>query len=92
MRGCRKRKRKPTLVLGMGIGDEMGDITEGDIEMVKYFWQEKGDLERWTEWEKKRTSFKCEYPVLYDAYKKYKISKMTLDFVVDSLRYDGGRR
>ncbi len=60
-------------------------LTDSDTNMVKYFWQEKGDIERWSSWEEKLPLFIEEYPELVTVLINYKTSKKILDIVVENL-------
>jgi hypothetical protein len=55
-----------------------------EVEMIKYFWQDKGDLERFTGWEE----IKPKYPEVAKAWDDYKISMKILDCVVKCLGDD----
>lgn len=48
--------------------------------MISYFWQEKGDLERWTGFN--RDYLAREFPAVLKAWEDYKASRAVLDAVV----------
>lgn len=54
---------------------------DGDIHLIKYFWEEKGDLERWMQWEE----LKHEYPDIAHAWETYKHAKRIVDVFVKNL-------
>ena len=56
----------------------------GDVAMLKYFWQDKGNLERWVGWEET----KAKYPEVVKAWDDYKISMKILDCVIECLEDD----
>ena len=60
-------------------------LTEEDVDTIKYFWLEKGDLTRWVDWEKKLPLIKKQYPELIDAIERYEIAIKTLTAVVRGL-------
>ena len=60
-------------------------ITDADINMIDYFWDMKGDLERWSEWEDRLPAFEKEIPELIIAWNKYKESKLILDAIIGAL-------
>lgn len=48
--------------------------------MISYFWQEKGDLERWAGFD--RDYLAREFPAVLKAWDDYKASRAALDAVV----------
>lgn len=48
--------------------------------MLEYFWQEKGDIERWTGFD--RDMLASEFPAVLKAWDDYKASRAVLDAVV----------
>ena len=60
-------------------------ITEEDTNMISYFWEEKGDLERWSDWKKRKPVLEKERPEIVKAWNDYKTSIRTLNAVVRSL-------
>lgn len=53
----------------------------GDINLIQYFWEEKGDLERWVHWH----NLKHEYPEVERAWDEYKRAKRLLDLEIKAL-------
>ena len=53
---------------------------EQAAEMIGYFWQEKGDLERWSSYD--REYLAREFPAVLKAWEDYKASRAVLDAVV----------
>lgn len=60
-------------------------LTEQDLNDLKYFWQEKEDLERLTTFERLIPILEKEKPEVLKAWNDYKASKKILDIVIDSL-------
>ena len=63
----------------------MNKLRNSDISMLKYFWQQKEDLESWTEFKEKFPLIKEQFPYLADAWEDYKRSKLLLDIIITSL-------
>lgn len=64
-------------------------LKESDYAMVQYFYEEKGDIERWSEWENKKPLFKKYNPELIKAIKKVKKAEWKLSKVIDNLEPEG---
>lgn len=63
----------------------MEKLTEDQIQDLRYFWQEKGDLERFCDFEELKPQIQNEYPELLKAWYDYKASIQILNLVVESL-------
>jgi len=63
----------------------MNRTTSADLDDVRYFWMEYGDLSRWSGWEEKKEAFRNEYPELTDAFERYRSAKTTLTAVIKNL-------
>jgi len=63
-------------------------ISEEDSRMIQYFWEEKGDIERWTSWKDKLPSILEEAPELVVAWNNYKIATRTLTTIIKGLVYE----
>ena len=63
----------------------MEKLTEQDLNMLKYFWQEKEDLERFTDFEKLKPLLEKEKPEVLKAWNNYKSSKKILDIIIDNI-------
>lgn len=63
----------------------MEKLTEQDLDTLRYFWQEKEDLERFTDFEKLKPLLKKEKPEVLKAWNDYKTSKKILDIVMDNI-------
>jgi hypothetical protein len=68
--------------------NKMEELTEQDLDMSKYFWQEKEDLERFTDFEKLKPLLEKEKPEVLKAWNDYKAYKKILDIVMDNICYD----
>lgn len=53
---------------------------ESAASMLEYFWQEKGDIERWVGFD--RDMLAAEFPAVLKAWDDYKASRAVLDAVV----------
>ena len=60
-------------------------LTEEDKLMIRYFWEEKGDLTRWASWETKLPEIEKELPLLVDALRRLDMAKQMIDIVVENL-------
>ena len=64
---------------------EKNELTEEDISMLKYFWEEKGDIERYTAFKELKPIIQEHHPELLKAWSDYKASIKIMDAVVNSL-------
>jgi hypothetical protein len=64
---------------------KMEKLTEQDLDTLRYFWQEKEDLERFTDFEKLKPLLEKEKPEVLKAWNDYKTSKKILDIVMDNI-------
>ena len=60
-------------------------LKEEDINNLQYFWEEKGDLERFTGFEKLTPILEKERPEVLKAWNDYKASIRILDIVIKNL-------
>jgi hypothetical protein len=60
-------------------------LTEEHKSMLKYFWEEKGDIERYCDFEKLKPIIQEEYPELLKAWYDYKTSIRTMNAICNSL-------
>lgn len=67
--------------------DQMND---GDAISIDYFINEKGDIDRWCDWQNRRPIVAAKYPELIDALERINISKRNLSAVVSSIKRDFG--
>ncbi len=67
------------------LGSRAASVTDDDRNMIAYFLQEKGDIERWSGWEDRKADIGRVYPELIDALDRLKIAERTLDAVVDRI-------
>jgi len=63
----------------------MEKLTEQDLNMLRYFWQEKEDLERFIDFEKLKPLLEKEKPEVLKAWNNYKSSKKILDIIIDNI-------
>jgi len=63
----------------------MEKLTEQDLYTLRYFWQEREDLERFTDFEKLKPLLEKEKPEVLKAWNDYKTSKKILDIVMDNI-------
>ncbi len=68
------------------IGVESSDeLTEEDVNMLAYFWNEKGDLERWCHWEDRKEIMEMHCPEILKAWHEYKLSRRVLTKLINNL-------
>jgi len=60
-------------------------LTEEDINSLKYFWQETGDLERLSTFEALKPILEKENPKVIKAWNNYKSSESILDAIINNL-------
>ena len=65
------------------IGDYM--VTDIDRNMISYFIKEKGDITRWSSWEKRKKDIGSEYPELIAALNNLTIAERTLNAIVEKI-------
>lgn len=63
----------------------MEKLTDEQISDLKYFWEEKGDLERYVYFEELKPQIQEQHPELLKAWYDYKTSIKIMDVVVKSL-------
>ena len=63
----------------------MEKMTMEDLRMVKYFWEEKEDISRWCDWEKRKEIIRKEAPEIVKAWEDYYTSRRILYAVVESI-------
>jgi len=63
-------------------------VTEDDKNMIDYFLNEKGDIERWSSWEDRKADIKAEYPELIYALNQVKIANRVLSAIVKNVLAD----
>ena len=63
----------------------MEKLTQEQIEDLKYFWLDLGDLERYCDFEKLKPQIQEEFPELLKAWNDYKMSIKILNLVTRSL-------
>ena len=59
--------------------------TEEDYNMIKYFWEEKGDITRWANWEKRKNVIFFNHPELAYAMDDYDKALKFMNLVVKML-------
>ena len=60
----------------------MEKLTDAQISLLRYFWEDKGDLERYARFEALKPQIQEEYPELLNAWTDYKASIKRMDEVV----------
>lgn len=63
-------------------------ITPEDLLMLRYFWQEKGDLTRYVRWEALVPVLERERPEVIAAHRNLIEARRTLDAIIDALPTD----
>lgn len=64
---------------------EQRSVTAEDLLMIRYFWEEKGDLTSYCSWEEIQVDLAKRYPAIYDAWARYRSAVKTLDVLVGAL-------
>lgn len=62
-----------------------GYLTENNLVMLQYFWEEKRDIERYCDFEKIKPLLEKEKPEVLKAWNEYKMSIKTMDAIMKSL-------
>ena len=60
-------------------------ISPGDVDMIQYFHNDKGDLTRWGGWDEKLPLFQKHYPALVKAHRDLVAAQQVLDMIVNAL-------
>ena len=60
-------------------------LTDTQISDLKYFWEEKGDLERYCDFEELKPLIQEQYPELLKAWYDYKASITIMDAVIKNI-------
>jgi len=60
-------------------------MTENDKTMIDYFFNDLGDIERWSSWEDRKGDIAAEYPELIAALDNLTVAERTLRAVVKSV-------
>jgi len=63
----------------------MSKLTDEQKDMLRYFWEEKGDITRYCEFEELKPIIQEEYPELLKAWYDYQASIKIMDAVCKSL-------
>ena len=67
----------------------MKEYEEYDIDSIKYFHEEKGDIGRLGNWEDIRESVYRDFPELRKAYEDYIGAERILNIVVKNIEFKG---
>lgn len=57
-------------------------MTESDKNMLDYFWREKEDLERWSDWKERMEAIRHSHPEIPKAWEDYKMAKRILSALI----------
>jgi hypothetical protein len=60
-------------------------VTDDDITMIQYFFYDKGDITRWSQWEERKPIIAKEYPEIIQAMDNLNIAERTLRAVINQL-------
>ena len=63
----------------------MEKITKDEIVMLQYFWEEKGNIERYIGFEVLKPKLEKQFPEVLKAWNDYKASERILDAVMSTL-------
>lgn len=61
------------------------NLNESEISLLKYFWQEKQDLDKFSNFEKLKPKIQNQYPILLKVWENYKLYNKLMDIVINSL-------
>lgn len=61
-------------------------ITAEDLEAIRYFWHERGDITRWCDWDTKAEALKAQFPEIVKAQQDYEASMKTMTAVLRGVR------
>lgn len=64
----------------------MEKLTEYNVDMIKFFWKERGNLERYCDFEKLEPLLKQCAPEILMAWYNYKASIKIMDSVIEQLK------
>lgn len=53
-------------------------LSDEDYRMLEHFYNDKGDVTRWCDWEKKKDWLRRDDPALYHAFQQVEIAHQTL--------------
>lgn len=53
----------------------MDEITEEELNSIKYCWKEKGDPTRWIGWEKALPALRRQFPEIVAAWENYQTAE-----------------
>jgi len=59
-------------------------IDQYELNMLRYFWEEKADLERCTGWQYLKLQLKEQYPEILEAWNQYKKSYELLSALIEA--------
>lgn len=65
----------------------MKKLTEEQLNDLKYFWEFKGDLERYSSFEELKPIIQQDYPEIIKAWNDYKASIAILNLVMENVEF-----
>lgn len=60
-------------------------ISDEDLLAIQFFWEERGSVTRWCDWEKKLPLLRKQYPELVDAVGRYHLARNVLSATVKAI-------
>lgn len=60
-------------------------FTEGELDMLRHFWNEYEDLSRYSEWEELVPILERDYPEIISAWRSYNTAVYTLSAVLNGV-------
>jgi hypothetical protein len=60
----------------------MSGLTEEDLNMLDYFWNQKEDIERWSSWKERRPIIQQSHPEIVRAWDDYQTARRMLTAVI----------
>jgi hypothetical protein len=61
-------------------------LTEEDLNMLDYFWNQKEDLERWSSWKDRKPAIQATHPEIIKAWEDYKMARRILTAIIAGSR------
>lgn len=67
----------------------MDEITEEDLNSIKYFWNEAGNPTCWIGWEKALPALRRQFPEIVAAWESYQTAIRTMTACVENAKLPG---
>lgn len=67
----------------------MDEITEEDLNSIKYFWNEKGNPTCWIGWEKALPALRRQFPEIVAAWENYQTAERIVTACINNAELRG---